>query len=1207
MAYLYHLKVNGVPKALQPLEFGAVNASKILSRDAPESEAQAQLARSVLDARPIYSGFGDVTPYSITSNRGRVPYFRVDGPGTQLLIRLKLASPPAIFNSMSPNLGTVKVETFATGSVLHNAGPKTLLKTVLHNLYAPTQAGATPALREAHVKNGWHVSLLVARLTAFALEHACVPFTGVLRPVSATACVLFTEQGERAYGAALGVDDKLDLNPFTNASNLSTVDAQHNQVVFVGPGTHLRGMALLSALMREGGPVTNQRLSLMPHHAEEGHLLMVTASPLAHDFSRYGPADYPRCIREAVYILQVFNNVPESRFNGYVAHFMENLPLVDTTLLRECADFVPYNVTQGQFSRLPVGAVPANAAAVADAIRDVLPAELAALPNPAIYEMFSHTSRDVAAAIPAGFAGYIGPNARRVLPQAALMLQLGGVVARNNVDLLPLPGYSMFDAVNAPLTIDGLGPLVIGTTMAMLSPHFQVLSARAVYSLYILYEPAAGELQLHGLPNTLNPVALANPAEIALLDATLPAPRLANATWHAPLVAHPLMPAASYAYLYQEVVRDGDAPTTFEDIGVEPRQFDAPMADGRPLNLGGGRAQAAFVYGWAPRITAAVRTAGGVQNRVVGPYMDSTHDALGNVINNAFARVTAFITTVARLWWCKNRRGEYLRLMAIWRAALPPADRDTFDIPDEVSVPLGGIISVAPLTGTGGLWVLAHLMSNTGEQVYRPLDDNSVLCDILNPYLLARRLISFRAAVEAAHTLLRLSPARVRGAEYMYRGFTNRVVTALQNRPGTIVQIDVGEASLIARLLRENLFLCPGPVLLTTVGSVPQPLLRMRTVRDDVGVDTAMYAAYTIPSIVTDQTLACMFGVSRPNYVVSGSLRQELHQTGWNGAVISKTDRVLSVPVNTESAAVDLTFCLATLVAGEEWAISKWGLVDEPQTVFVDAVAAHIVREHREVGRLASRTVYPFLVYVRQAVLMARFGEALPARNAIRALPAFGNARLTLDSTSVMMDPIRKRNQPQFNIVGNQLANHQDDSYPTHDVHLALVKTRPPINFVMSLTAASALDQVIKMASKIADLHLLPGLNTLATGANLQTPDSGVVGGAAGPDAINISAASAPNSTVLAAAIRTARPNDGGGISSAARAPAAAGAGDAAIQDLISILSGMDPTVLATLLSTAQAASRTATNTGGGASGKTEEVDIADRAASDAMDKPHSA
>lgn len=90
------------------------------------------------------------------------------------------------------------------------------------------------AALSAHVGSGKHVEGVAARVIAFALEHALVPFTTPLRPRKATACYWCVCKSHYNDGMRFSLQALGDVLLWMNKSEVCRVDWQQSKYAWYG-------------------------------------------------------------------------------------------------------------------------------------------------------------------------------------------------------------------------------------------------------------------------------------------------------------------------------------------------------------------------------------------------------------------------------------------------------------------------------------------------------------------------------------------------------------------------------------------------------------------------------------------------------------------------------------------------------------------------------------------------------------------------------------------------------------------------------------------------------------------------------------------------------------------------------------------------------------------------------------------------------------
>jgi len=1031
--YLQNIVVSGSLFGVNPVQGGhAFGAQTWKEQEIVPVPASAE-ERSCMDARTAFMQMNRVNAYRIDRFNGDQTYLKLSGNGAEMLLKLRLGRDLQLFNTSQPTSGSRVLEDYMPTSIAANVATRTILKNELLVLYHPLAAGNNVTALYEHVKGGWHMGPLLARLVCFAVEHALRQYTGNLRVTSAANTYLWLNQPERAPANTYGITNPADLQDFTRSNTSRGNHEVDYCVVYIAGGSEVFGAALLTALYHAGGAVSNEPSDLSRCFNNEGQILIVGDKPMYRDWPRVNAVDFQRAISEAIVILTEYNNVPVSRINDMMSHVLGQLPVVDTTAIVEVRDLQFFNVTLGNFGDPRAGPAPAQMAQVNAVVNAVIPQVIVPLGPRVVYGMFSQAARSTVAAVPIGWAGYVAEQIRGCGQYMAQLLSVGGVVAAHLQEPNPFRGNAnVLDTVNAAFQLDAAGLAWVRPVVAQFSAHWDVLCGRALYILYTHVPPRFDALGAPvPLPATVDPVA-AGAALTARLLASVPAmQRPLGGSWHRVLPGHPFLPGDINAYRYWNPVLDSNANTLFVNLNVTPRRFDLQPASIAVVDTSGGARQSAAMSALCPSLTRTVRSAGGVTNPDVAPFLESTRDAAGNNLNLQCGRFTAWITTVARLWFEKERTAEYRRCLAAFMAARPAIDRECWDVPDEVIVPLDGQETVVDLTITGGLWVLMVLDQH--KKLNLPISPMNSMTYMFIDYHLAKSLLYRRACAEATQILLRASPSRVLGGTDPLAGLpANVVALGVRSAQKFLRQFDAELLLTETQLMRESLFMDASPAACRRAGSKATSLLRHSAViRPGVGANALFYLTHTVGVVMRDVDLAVQLGCTRPSFRIRPEVANDFECLCWNGAFYREDGGQINLPLYSELAQNDLASAFCTYSQGDAWAVKAFCVSGTSNAITIQMPIMFSQTENLAVGRIHDRFHFPFTTYFGEIVFGGMPAAAMPNAVAIRGLMNWAAAVFVFDQATVLM-PVNNARRPlltRYVMPGAALAGYCNDSY----------------------------------------------------------------------------------------------------------------------------------------------------------------------------------
>lgn len=590
----------------------------------------------------------------------------------------------------------------ASGSVLDRVPPRSLVNQMSHAIYAPGKAGSTVEQRNLFVESGAPVEGLVARLAAMALEHALVPFRHRLRAKKARSSYLCLIK-DFEDGIAHTIQNMQELGAWAVPT-----DSRVRFCVFTGASTQLKGMALLSRICEPEGPLYRTNHCILDNF-ELGEVLMVGGGVLQGELPDVEVKDLFQAISEAFHILREYNYAPPDSFRLALQVHIHNLPLVNSTFIRE--QEVMDRLWQTGDRRYGGATLPDD---TCDAICDAALTHLGdassldrALGTRTRQEqaaLLGGTFKDVALRVPDNGTG-LGTRVRQPVRQALAHFLLAGWHPRAHAGKVapPAAGLGTWYLPDAPIG------LVIGNQqvptihevenvafpLAGAAPYRVVAWLLAVQAADMTWRPA-------GVPAGWTPVGVKEAEDFD--DDRIPRWAREQGYWvrsTGALVLHAGMVAPFVEFWIP--ISDANMPASYTPIPGRPRRVD--WAGGQNLNLWGWRSTR-----WldsAPhvrRFLAAYEREPGVEllapnapeslypGQLVTASTRQLFWAAGIAAIRVAADLNASQNASMRAWHQRERQGVTLTTIA-----------------SEYHVFMGGTRVLKDMYSAGGLWQLACL------------------------------------------------------------------------------------------------------------------------------------------------------------------------------------------------------------------------------------------------------------------------------------------------------------------------------------------------------------------------------------------------------------------------------------------------------------------------------------------------------------------
>jgi hypothetical protein len=268
---------------------------------------------------------------SVTHVRGRGAMVGIQGGNDAILLNLNpfVAVPSVLDRDYCPTLRKVSAQ---PNSVAAKLKGRSFWGNVEDDVKAPTIGKGTEADYSAFVKKGRHAHGAAARVLAVALEHALAPIPGRLRVRNAAECYWCLGR-YRTDGIVYSMQNTAAASRW---SSPTLVGRENDPTcsLWVGSAQKTKGMALFSRLYDAGGPFYGHRSHLLSQF-DEGSLMMAGTGVLRDELPNVQSHNFWEAIREALWILVVYNNVEVEWLEKMLHVLIHNLPMVDASYYRE--------------------------------------------------------------------------------------------------------------------------------------------------------------------------------------------------------------------------------------------------------------------------------------------------------------------------------------------------------------------------------------------------------------------------------------------------------------------------------------------------------------------------------------------------------------------------------------------------------------------------------------------------------------------------------------------------------------------------------------------------------------------------------------------------------------------------------------------------------------------------------------------------------
>jgi hypothetical protein len=823
---------------------------------------------------PVLWPNGAANP-TVRGFRGNGAIALVEGNGDGLMVPLGTGVPFDSFMERKLLQGTQQVKA-QSGTVMSDLGARCLWPNVADNVRAPSFGQSSEAAESAamsiFVKEGRHVEGVAARVLALALEHALVPFTMRTRVRNANACYWHTGK-YRSDNITYSLQNVQAIDAWASPGG---VGQEHDPtvVVWVGDATKVRGMALLSRIMDQGGPIYLQEAHLCKQF-DAGRLLMVGTGTLHRDLRPVEPSDLEDAIDEALWLLMTYNGLTVAFVRNALRLLIRNLPVVDRAQYDE-AEAVWWQVRQGmhgppvldpvrtaQLEREVVAAFGASALDACGA--DTAEKRLG---------FFSDLFRNQIHAPGPGMNGLAPPEDVVVgWAPAALLVALqqhpAGQAAGQNVH------FAAFDVAAPPVL-----PNVPPQRHVDLRELYGAFSGRYGYHVFGYSQPpAAGEV-----------VPVPPPGwQVAAVDPGYGAP-----------------PGLAPDGVWMEWLGGNDAAGVPLVMANEMREYRVrlwvPAADSAynhayvrpPAYLRRFRLSDNFQL--AVRMNGAWPDLAG-ESRALQDYVDANSrggDPLSYLDGDAPAnlrgltlgqRSLAVIIGVSYMWDAHHVGRTQNDAYGRWVRARFAGERLT-TVPDELKLYLGGVRSRRYVEANGGLWTLCYQQSVVSTRV--SAGHEASLEILKDRSQLAAYMLKLRCAVEMADVMANVSNSRVVGCAEPAPWPISVEDRLMRGRVDHMTVVDGASYLALQALLLTAVFDHPDAVVARTFDVVACSTLRLREARRGVVFtdESLQHMNWLSPQVLSVNTWTTYFGVAAPSFIPNrvgqSWLRDARFTTAWN-------------------------------------------------------------------------------------------------------------------------------------------------------------------------------------------------------------------------------------------------------------------------------------------------------------------------------------
>lgn len=670
--------------------------------------------------------------------RGAGAYAVVFGAGSALLVKLKTGVKYPSFVEKKYLKGMVKAVP-VSGSVVSDMRGRSFWPNVADNIYAPRIGRGTEAEFEEFVGKGRACEGVAARVVALALEHALVPFVNRTRIRNAAASYWCLGR-YRSDNITFSIQNAQAALTWASP-NLVGEENGPKAVVWVGDASKVRGMALLSRLYDAGGPMHQEKAHLLDQF-EEGKLLMVGTGALIRELRPVQPNDLFDAINEALWILIKLNNVTVDFVENALRLMIRNLPVVDTGYFKERAPTF-WRVREREIGDPELHG--GRRRQVLDAVRDNFGRdgiEALGFTNQVILGCFSDVLRREALAPDDGVDGFAPPTVHSIGRAAANFV--AGLRVAHNVGLRgENVAFARFD-VNAPPAIGMMAPQMRNAFDQVMP----VLSGRAAFRLFAVSAPGVG-----GDPPALMPgfQVVADPGLVGIVRLV----GVVGGDYQEWVGGHnadglaltiPLDLRHYVVRMWLPVV--SEQYVEYEAPPGRLRRFDVPADMRIAVRMNG---ELPDIEANAPRVHAYLSEV----DLHDGPLQYMQPDGMRALHGLSVAQRTAALLCGVAYCWDAAHIGEtqndaHRRWVDEFRA-----ETVLTDVPDELTLFMGGIRAHKYIEPAGGLWILCYLKQV--HEIDGVLPCTPMMHVLRNNEMLSAYIMKYRAIVEVVDQLMRVS------------------------------------------------------------------------------------------------------------------------------------------------------------------------------------------------------------------------------------------------------------------------------------------------------------------------------------------------------------------------------------------------------------------------------------------------------------------
>lgn len=887
-----------------------------------------------------------------------------------LMINLDPRDPIRTFVDTTYNSGWTRVDKYGSGSCVDLVERKHLAYAVRNSIYAPKEAGVGLDELKGAFDKGVHAEALAARLTAFALEHRACPFTSRLRPPSANDSYLYLYTLEGPHGQNFSIRTVAQMRPFCRGGEVNNPALDPVAVVMVGPASLRYGCALLAALGRVGGPCHGQRHALMQQFDTGMEVLLVGNGRLAADWPAVQAADFWRAIHEAVYILQVYNNVDPVKMNAWAAAMIDNFPILDTTSYRETHGAVTngfWNTEQADFTNFATN----GDAGVVDRFDNAL--EPFRRNVPGFRDLSAVTRRGIMASSLADERDDLPLNTARGcevvthsrnIPQPLIRLLVRAAVATAHIalpngDPLPVAG----NEAPHPHVMSQFAPTHIlaeewgNVNIAILNwgqVHDWMWGLFSGRDTYIIYGT-------HADPDT-GWAGAERPEHIRLAldhDPLWPAapPGHSWAVLEPDATIDDLNRLANVRIRAYRWISEAHRPALLvPESDAVPRRFTTGPARERIMPAEGRDDHNQWLQDRQPIMHRAAVNANvrGRADALLNPSVDND----GNRVARLSHRIGNFLSGWGNAWWLTNGPGAMNAARNRFAAQAPRCTSTC--APDEAFCYLGGQHGLTPLSHIGGAWVLAVAAPGPADEgaIVRL---SSTFTWLEDQELYAQAVLKRRVVIEQSYAVFNVGPANVQNSEYAHRELPANIVAAMHLGATKSREIDPDSMAKFVRGMAQNAYPDKLGTYLQRIPMDYDSEFRHGRTRMTLNPILRWHYAFVRPSLISQETWAWMTDTVSPTRVPTQEVRNWLRSSAWqSGAYVNPEGNVFPGHGYHICSADEALFAAVQTDGRADWQVQAWSPRATGGMYRIEAPQELIGRWLNTVETLESRFCLPY-------------------------------------------------------------------------------------------------------------------------------------------------------------------------------------------------------------------------------------------------------